>query len=213
MVGDGIATVVEADAEQEVRRPDVVCGGVAEPVEHVVGTGRPEQAVAGAEPICAGSRTVGERLPRGVARGDNGVVERRVDALAVQDERDLRGEPGRVGDERHPLAGRAQAAHAVDRLRVGRPALVHHPPDVEDVAVIVGRERGQAGQDRDAVRRVHGAPLSHPAHGFAKRAAHGTGTGAWTGACRPGRCIASAPFYDDGQPGRPRGGRAWRVSR
>ena len=165
MVLDRVAGVVEANAEQEIRRRDFGGGGVAEPVEHIVGPGRPEQAVAGAEPFDRRMRAIGESQSSGVAGGNHGIVARRIHPLAVEDGFDLRREPRRVGEEHHPLAGLAQATHACECLRIGRPALVHHTPDVEDVAVIIGRKRRQAGQNGNC----HGVPLSHSQPGYAKR--------------------------------------------
>ena len=151
------APVVEADTEQEVRPVDVG-GSVAEAVEHVVGAGRSEQAVAAPHPVERGARVVGEGLSRGVAGRDDGIVMRRLDPLCAENGLDLACEPGRVGDEHHPLAGRAQMAEAVKRLGIGRPPLVHHAPHVEDAAVVVGHQRGQTGQDGDAAGVVHGRP-------------------------------------------------------
>ena len=143
---DGVPAIVEADAEQEIRFRNVG-SGIAQPTEHVVGSGRPEQVVACPEPIERRASTVGERLSRRVAGGDHGVVKRRItplplraastwkagaaaDAeqeirLAIEDRFDLGRRPGRRGAlERNTTrlpASRSRRTHAIASGYAGPP--------------------------------------------------------------------------------------------
>ena len=155
-----IVVVEKAGGEHEVgaverRRFD------REAVEQPVVARRPQMIAGAAETGDAPGR---HRLAARLARGDDIGVERPGNADIRETAGHPRGAPGRVRQQQHGLAGVGERGETFGRAGIGRRAVHHHPPDIEDERVETVGERRKAREAGDGHGGAAGAPL-FPASG------------------------------------------------
>ena len=116
----------------------------AQALDHAAVAVAGQQEAARAQLVEGRARALAHVQPGGLARGDDGIEHRKIEAELGQMPAAVVGPAARVGEEEDALAPRVQPGQGLERTRIGPLPVMEHAPLVDHEAFIGIREGGEA---------------------------------------------------------------------